>query len=120
MIEDEKDETSHSIRQHLDATLPPRIAAATKRTREWVRKFEIDGFGAPPELYPSLRTYYTDQEGIRGFSLQRSREVVSRIRTRLLSSTYGWPLKHFSTFGELLRVLQGAIQGKYYLHVLRA
>ena len=119
MIEDEKDDTSHLIRQRLDATLPPRIAAAMKRTREWVRKFEIDAFGVPPELYPSLHIYYTDQGGIRGFSIKRPREVVSRIRTRLLSSTYGWPLKHFSTLGELLRVLQSAIQGKYFLRVLR-
>ena len=111
MIEDEKDETSHFIRQLLDVTLPPRIAAAKKRTHELVRKFEIDGFGVPPQLYPSLRIYYTEKEGIRAFSIKHPREAVSRIRTRLLSSSYGWPLKHFSTLGELLRVLQGAIQG---------
>ena len=118
IIEDEKDETDHLIRQRLDATLQPRITTAKKRTREWVRKFELDGWEVRPELYPSLQIYYTVREGIRGFSIKHPREVVSRIRMRLLSSTYGWSLKHFSTLGELLWVLQGAIQGKCYLCVI--
>ena len=90
IIEDEKDETDHLIRQRLDATLQPRITTARKRTREWVRKFELDGWEVRPELYPSLQIYYTAREGIRGFSIKHPREVVSQIRTRLLSSTYGW------------------------------
>lgn len=117
MIGDEKDETGQSIRQSLDTTLPPHIVVAKKRKGELEREFELTGLEVSSEAYPSLHIYYTDQEEIREISIKEPREVASRIRTRVLSSTYEWPIKHFSTLDELLRVLQGAIQGKYYLCV---
>lgn len=94
-------------------------------------------YGSSKEVYPgnapeiwnwgvwsSLRTisesshllhYNTNQEEIWGCSIKQPREVVSQVQIKLLSSTYGWPLKHFSTPGKLLWVLQGVIQGKHHL-----
>ena len=36
---------------------------------------------------------------------------VPRVRTRVVLSTYGWSIKHFSTRRELLVVLRDAIKG---------
>jgi hypothetical protein len=36
---------------------------------------------------------------------------VSRVRTRVVLSTYGWTIKYFSTLSELVRVLRDAVRG---------
>jgi hypothetical protein len=42
---------------------------------------------------------------------------VSRVRVRVVMSTYGWLIKHFSTPRELVHVLRDAIKGKYFFRL---
>ncbi|KAF8963675.1 hypothetical protein BDZ97DRAFT_988602 [Flammula alnicola] len=102
-INGEKDDTGKLIRQSLDANPPP-TAAGSKRNRDENQE-------------PHLHVYCTDENEIGSFWVEHAREPVFRIRTRILLSTYGWPLKYFSTLRELLRVLRGAIQGHKDLYV---
>ncbi|KAF8882638.1 hypothetical protein CPB85DRAFT_1339333, partial [Mucidula mucida] len=40
---------------------------------------------------------------------------VSRVHTRVIMSTYGWPLKYFATLKELLVVFLNGVQGHEHL-----
>ena len=56
-------------------------------------------------------TFITDFCDIQELRARGSRSPISRVRTRVVLSTYGWLIKYFSTLPELLRVLRDAING---------
>lgn len=58
-----------------------------------------------------IRTFVTSPHDIQELRARGSGSPVSRVRTRVVLSTYGWLIKYFSTLPELLRVLRDAIKG---------
>lgn len=53
----------------------------------------------------------TSIHDLKEIQARESGPPVSRVRTRVLLSTYGWVIKHFSTVSELVRVLRDAVAG---------
>ena len=98
-IKGKEDITGALTRQSVDGHVPPSIPAGKRRLRD-------------EEQETFLYVHCTSEDQIQQISVQLDRKPIFRIRTRVLSSTYGWPLRHFCTLGELLRVLRDAIRGK--------
>ena len=98
-IDGEKDETGKLIRQDLKGESPVATAlVGEKRLRD-------------DKQEPFFHVEYTTKGEIESFHVGGARELVSRIHTRVLLKSYGWPLKHFCTLRELIRVFEGAIKG---------
>ena len=58
----------------------------------------------------SIYTICTSPDDIQELRARGSGSPVSRVRTRVVLSTYGWLIKYFSTLSELLQVLRDAIK----------
>jgi Fungal protein kinase len=98
LISDRKDATDTLIREGLDDS-----TGLGKRSRDEMPKGED----------PSIHVTYTDMGDIEEVIARETGPPVSRVRTRVLLSTYGWLIKYFSTRRELLVVLRDAIKGRY-------
>ncbi|GLB35546.1 hypothetical protein LshimejAT787_0211110 [Lyophyllum shimeji] len=104
-IHRKKDETGTLIREGLIAAFPSTAAAVAGNKRQRSEGQE-----------PWLHIDCTDEDEIQSFTVRDAKEPVSRVRTRVLLSTYGWPVKYFSTLRELLQVFRDAIKGHQYLY----
>ncbi|KAF8882647.1 hypothetical protein CPB85DRAFT_1442579 [Mucidula mucida] len=62
-----------------------------------------------------LHVASTDDDEIDRITTPRMRAFVSRVHTRVIMSTYGWPLKYFATLKELLVVFLNGVQGHEHL-----
>ncbi|KAF8998468.1 hypothetical protein BDZ89DRAFT_1083195 [Hymenopellis radicata] len=105
VIDDMVDRTGSFIRAGLSASLPPGVnqERGTKRARAESEE-------------PFLHVASTNDDEIERITTPREREYVSRVHTRVIMSTYGWPLKYFATLKELLSVFLNGVQGHAYLY----
>ncbi|KAF9031202.1 hypothetical protein BDZ89DRAFT_1111886 [Hymenopellis radicata] len=105
VIDDMVDRTGSFIRAGLSASLPPgdNQERGTKRARAESEE-------------PFLHVASTNDDEIERITTPRKREYVSRVHTRVIMSTYGWPLKYFATLKELLSVFLNGVQGHAYLY----
>ncbi|KAF9031218.1 hypothetical protein BDZ89DRAFT_1037587 [Hymenopellis radicata] len=105
VIDDMVDRTGSFIRAGLSASLPPgdNQERGTKRARAESEE-------------PFLHVASTNDDEIKRITTPRKREYVSRVHTRVIMSTYGWPLKYFATLKELLSVFLNGVQGHAYLY----
>lgn len=101
VIGGQPDRTDVLIRQGLDDSTGPTKQAAYRRLVD--ESLTSD---------PLIHVTYTHFGDIAKVAARDTGSPVSRVRTRVLSSTYGWPIKHFSTLRELLQVLKDAIKGR--------
>jgi len=95
-ISGKKDATDTLIRQSLDDS-----TSLGKRVRETTGR--------------GIHVSFTDVGDIKEIIARETGPSVARIRTRVIFSTYGWLIKHFSTRRELLVVLRDAVKGRYQL-----
>ncbi|KAF8882633.1 hypothetical protein CPB85DRAFT_1397149 [Mucidula mucida] len=63
-----------------------------------------------------LHVASTDDDEIDQMTTPRERDYVSRVHTRVIVSTYGWPLTSFATLKELLVVFLNGVQGHESLY----
>ncbi|KDR74425.1 hypothetical protein GALMADRAFT_584049 [Galerina marginata CBS 339.88] len=97
----DRDDTSTLIRQNLGIDSPTFTVAGTKRSRS--------------EAYIHIDT--TEQKEISFIWLrERASEAIARVRTRVLMSTYGWPIDNFASMKELVRGITDAIKGHKHLY----
>lgn len=94
----QQDTTDGLIRQGLDDSTGPGKRAPHQR---------------PDSSDPYIHVVCTGPHDIQEVSSRETGSPVSRVRTRVLLSTYGWLIKYFSTTRELLQVLRDAIRGTY-------
>jgi len=92
----EADTTDRLIRQGLDDS-----TGTGKRSRNQ----------RPESSDPYVHAVSTGTHDIKEVEARDSGPPVSRVRTRVVLSTYGWLIKYFSTLPELLQVLRDAIKG---------
>jgi hypothetical protein len=97
LISGKEDTTDMLIRQALDDS-----TGLGKRPREQLAE------GKDRNIHVTC----TDVGDIKEVMARESGPPVSRVRTRVLLSTYGWLIKYFSTRKELLVVLRDAIRGR--------
>jgi len=95
-ISEKKDATDTLIRQSLDDS-----TSLGKRVKETTGR--------------GIHVSITDVGDIKEVIARETGPPVARIRTRVIFSTYGWLIKHFSTRKELLVVLRDAVKGRYQL-----
>ncbi|KAF8895784.1 hypothetical protein CPB85DRAFT_211175 [Mucidula mucida] len=104
IIDDMVDRTGAFIRAGLSDSPPPdgKQESGTMRPRaESEERF--------------LHVASTDDDEIQRITTPRMRAFVSRVHTRVIMSTYGWPLKYFATLEELLVVFLNGVQGHEHL-----
>ncbi|KAF8894279.1 hypothetical protein CPB85DRAFT_1330042 [Mucidula mucida] len=58
-----------------------------------------------------LHVASTDDDEIDRITTARERDYVSRAHTRVIMSTFGWPLTSFATLKELFVVFLNGVQG---------
>lgn len=90
------DTTDNLIRQSLDDS-----TGTGKRPRNQ----------RPESSDPYVHAVCTGPDDIKEVEARDRGSPVSRVRTRVVLSTYGWLVKYFSTLPELLRVLRDTIKG---------
>ncbi|KAF9501313.1 hypothetical protein BDN71DRAFT_1438822 [Pleurotus eryngii] len=99
------DITGSLIRRHLDVRVSTSSSTVSKRPRD-----------EDTESY--LHVNVTDDDIISIVpSLNTSSPPISRIHTRLLLSTYGWPLECFKTLKEAVCGIRDAVGGHEYVYV---
>lgn len=99
------DITDSLIRRHLDVRVSPSSSTVSKRPRD-------------EDFESYLHVNVTDDDIISIVpSLNTSSPPISRIHTRLLLSTYGWPLKAFKTLKEAVCGIRDAVGGHEYVYV---
>lgn len=102
LISGQSDTTDALIRQGLDDSTGPGKRSTLQR----------------PMLEssdPFIHATCTEFGDIKEVEARDAGPPVSRVRTRVLLSTYGWLIKYFSTLRELLQVLRDAISGKHQM-----
>ena len=104
LISGKADSTDVLIRRDLDDS-----TALGKRSTDQ----RDDGEEGEEITDPYIHVTYTDVGDIKEVIAQETGAPVPRVRTRVVLSTYGWLIKHFSTRRELLVVLRDAINGMY-------
>jgi len=98
-ISGKKDATDTLIRQSLDDSTS--LGKCVRETTEMTDR--------------GIHVSITDVGDIKGIIAHETGPPVARIQTQVISSTYGLLIKYFSTWKELLVVLQDAIKGGYEL-----
>ena len=101
LVEGQKDDTVSLIRQNVAHKQPAEPEPKAGRYRDERR-----------ESHMHVACVQEDQIL---FSIYNCCDLVARVRTRVLLSTYGWPLKYFSSLQELVRVMRDAIKGIFLL-----
>ncbi len=100
IIDDMVDRTGAFIRAGLSDSLPP-----VDKQRPGAKRPRLES----EERF--LHVASTDDDEIDRITTPRMRAFVSRVHTRVIMSTYGWPLKYFATLKELLVVFLNGVQG---------